>query len=152
MPPFSFATPLPASAMLAGLESNVLIIFIRLYYSSTWVIWCLVSPNWGFLSRWTCLLKGSMMPFCSTSWLCTKCSELVIARRMEGKLSSRLGTGPLKVRIQFLLDGTLQLLELLLCWFYFALTTVDLAFLSCAVRILSQNQAGPQACCENSKR
>lgn len=27
--------PLPASAMLAGLESNVLIIFIRLYYSST---------------------------------------------------------------------------------------------------------------------
>lgn len=27
-----------------------------------------------------------------------------------------------------------------------------LAFLSCAVKIISQNQAGPQACCENSKR
>lgn len=62
-------------------------------------MWCFGSRIWGFLFRLTCLLKDSTMPSSSTSWLYMKYSELVTAKRMEGKLYSRLGTEHLKVGI-----------------------------------------------------
>ena len=88
------------SAIAMRFEPNLLTIWILSHYSWMWVMWCLGSPTWAFLSRWTCLLKDSTMPSSSTSWLYVKYSELVTVRRMEGKLSSRLGTEHLKVRIQ----------------------------------------------------
>ena len=94
------------------------------------------------------------MPFSSTSWLYMKYSELVTVRRMEGKLSSRLGTEHLKVRFQSTrqqhsaADQAASFLVL-----FFSLTTLGpcqcLTFLSSRRRIISQDQPTSQACCEN---
>lgn len=94
------------------------------------------------------------MPSFSMFWLYMKYSELVTARRMEGKLSSRLGTEHLKVRIRSVRqqhsvgDPVASSLVLL-----FSLTPVGLCqflvFRSCQVRIVGQDQPTSQTCCEH---